>query len=115
MKELFKKQRDKVVIEAEQEQEYLLELDSVIVPHFNHTLWEIHLENRTISKAVFNKKSTYQFCWNWKPGDKITGSLQLVKKEGCIYISALNPSNAMKHFKKGSNGNKFTDKNPLKL
>lgn len=115
MKELSKKQKDKVVITKQQEVEQTLEFHDTIIPHSNHTLWEISVDTLEIKKAVFNLNTTLQGNWNWKKGDKIQGALSLVRNNNCEYVSALTKETALKHFKKNSSGTKFTNTNFLKL
>jgi hypothetical protein len=115
MKELQDRKRDRLAVQVQQEQEHELELDSRIVPHRNHTLYEIDLSTMKVRRAVFDKESTYKLRWGWKKGDPIVGCLQLVRKHGCAYVSALNASNALKQLQKGANGTKFNSNNYLRL
>lgn len=110
------KHKDKVAITTEQEQELVLDFDTRITPHTNHTLWEINLVNGEIKRATFNLNTTIEGRWDWKKGDKIQGALSLVRNDNCEYVSALNKENAFKLLSKGSNGSKFDiNKEYLKL
>lgn len=115
MKELKSKEKDKISIVKQQKEELQLEYDSTIIPHFNHTLFEINTKTGLIKKALFNFNTTLQGDWNWKIGTKLVGNYSLIKNANCVYISALTKENAMKHFFKNSTGTKFTNKEPLNL
>jgi hypothetical protein len=115
-KELNKKDKDKVSIVKQQEEEVQLELETTIVPHKNHTLWEINKTTLAIKKAEFNLETTIQGSWTWKKGDTIVGALSLIRNQGCEYVSALSKETALKHYMKGSVGSKIDlSKEYLKL
>jgi hypothetical protein len=116
MKELHKKQKDKVSIIQQQQEEQKLEHYTTIIPHENHTLWEINDETLEIKRAEFNLNNTLQGSWTWKKGDPIAGALSLIRKEGCTYVSSLSKKTALEHYKKGSVGTKIDlNKEYLKL
>ena len=108
MRELEKKSKDKVVIEKQQQKEdaeYVL--DQRIHPHKNHRLWEINVETEEVKLAEFNKDNTYKLKWSWKKSDGLQSHRSLIKNPKCVYISALNEKNALKHYKNKTNGSKF--------
>lgn len=111
----MKRKKDKVVFEKQQQQEQQLEYFSTIIPHRGHTLWEINIETLDICKAQFFIDSTLQGDWNWKKGDKLKGHIELLRKPGYEYVSALNKENALKLFNLGKSGSKFSNCNYLKL
>jgi hypothetical protein len=115
MTELNKKTKDKVSIVKQQQEELQVEHDSTIVPHSNHTLFEINTKTGYVKKAVFNYETTLQGDWQWKPGTKLIGNYSLIKNPDCVYISALTQENAWKHFKNNSTGTKFINEEPLSL
>lgn len=116
MKELNRKSKDKVSIVKQQQEEQQLEYFDTIIPHVNHVLFEINEKTLEIKRAEFDVENTFQGSWTWKKGDPIAGHLSLIRREGCVYISALNKEAALKHYKKGSTGTKFDlNKQYLKL
>jgi len=68
-----------------------------IEPHSNHKLFEVHLTTGKIILAEFERI----LHWEQKPKKTV-----LVKKD-CVYVSAMNIKNAIKHFNNKSNGSKF--------
>jgi len=100
------KQKDKIQIQAEQQEEYKLEFVKRIIPKENHTLYEINVETNSITEAKFNLNQDYRLNWNWKKGDRIASKKSLIVNEGCVYVSALNKSNALKQYKKEKDGGK---------
>ncbi len=71
----------------------------VIKPHKGHTLFEIEVKSMSINLPEFEAIEV-----NWTEG---SSKSKLKVKEGCVYISALNKRNALKKFKKGSNGSRI--------
>lgn len=120
MREIFKTLDTDIAIhdQKEQEQKFELVLDSQIFPHRGHTLFEIEIETGTIRPAEYNLKQNYFFNWSWKPGDPIASERSLIRNAGCVYISALNKTQALKKYLKeggNNNGSKFSKKGTLKL
>lgn len=72
----------------------------VIKPHKGHTLFEIEVKTMNINLAEFE---TLEVDWTKDSSNKS----KLKVKEGCVYISSLNKRNALKKFKKGSNGSRI--------
>ena len=72
----------------------------VIKPHKGHTLFEIEVKTMSINLPEFE---TIEVDWTKDSSNKS----KLKVKEGCVYISALNKRNALKKFKKGSNGSRI--------
>lgn len=69
-----------------------------IIPHENHTLFEVDLKAKTIEKAIYDKN----LCINWEDAVKgfISTNKQVTKNNDCIYISALNKRNVIKILKR---------------
>lgn len=97
MKELENIQKDKLEIQAtipvETEKKFL----GSIVPHNGHTLFEMDLTTGSIRKAVFESVDVdYKEAAN----GNIVSKKQVIVKQNCIYVSALNAKSSVKHFKK---------------
>jgi hypothetical protein len=106
----FVKQKTKLEIRQQKKQEFKYVYQGTIIPHENHTLFEVCPTSLTIVEAEY-EKTAYIFNPIWKKGNRISSELKVVMKPGFVYISALNKENALKKFKKGSNGTKI---NPTK-
>ena len=107
----FEKEQEKEKIEflKQQQEELTKVLQYKIVPHENHTLFEINIKEDTIEVAEIAPPNT-EITWAEaldrffnKRHKKVnifnagtTTRSQVLKKEGCIYISALNKENAIK-------------------
>jgi len=110
MKELdlnnLTKEKTKTEVTQQKEQEYQLVYQGTIIPNENHTLWEVDIKSLEIVKATYLKKD-YMFNPKWTKNSKPNTHSEVVINEGKAYVSALNKSNALKKFKKGSNGSKL--------
>jgi len=101
--------KDKIEITKQKQAEIQKILDYRIIPHENHTVFEVNLKNKTIVKAEYKPPKTLATwaeavemylkrkikkvdIYNSAPISKS----EIIKKENCIYISALNISNAKK-------------------
>ena len=86
--------KDKTEIKKQKQEESKRVFQGSIMPKKGHTLFEICLKRKTIKKAEFDSKEVV----NWK--DAVNGLIstkkEITKKEGCIYISALNEKNVRK-------------------
>ena len=104
-----KKDKDKVEITKQQQAEIQKVFDSRIIPHQNHTLFEFDLKKKTIEKAEFKPPNTtiHWFEALEKYHKKVIKKVnifnantvtkaEVIKKENCIYISALNKENVIK-------------------
>ena len=90
------KVKDKVEITKQQQAEIQKVFDSQITPHENHILFEFDLKTKEIRLAVFEPEIKEI---HWK--DAVNGNFKkknkkVIKKENCIYISALNKENVIK-------------------
>jgi len=100
------KEKTKVEITQQKQQEYKLVYQGTIVPHRNHTLFEINPDTLEIKEAEYKRKD-YIFNPNWKKGDKVNTHGDVIMQPGMAYVSAMNKENALKKFKKGSSGTKL--------
>lgn len=105
--------KDKIEIPKQQQAEIQKVLDSRIIPHGNHILFEFNIKKRTIKLAEFKAPKTtihwFEALENYYKrkfskvdvfnSNPITKS-EVIKKEDCIYISALNKKNAIKILKR---------------
>jgi len=95
--------KDKIEEVKRQEAEIQKIFHSRIMPHENHILFEFDLRNKQLRLAVFEPEIK-DIHWNeainknFKKKNKI-----VIKKENCIYISALNKENAIRKIKKDFN------------
>lgn len=112
--ELLKSQtKDKVEIVKQQQAEIQKVFDSRIIPKENHTLFEFNILTNTIEIAEFKPPNT-TIHWiealeqyhnkNLRKIDvfnsKIITKSEVIKKDNCIYISALNKVNVIKILKR---------------
>ena len=105
---ILKKEQDlntKVTIEQskEQEQESRIEFDTRIIPHQGHTVFEINTKTLDVVKAQFEETDLI-FDPKYTKGKMLNVERKIIKKEGFVYVSALNKKNAIKNYHKGCNG-----------
>jgi hypothetical protein len=112
--ELLKhKLKDKVEITKQQQAEIQKVFDSRIIPKKNHTLFEFNILTNTIEVADFKPPNTIihwvealEMYYKKKlvkidiSNPKTKTKSELIKKDNCIYISALNKSNVIKILKR---------------
>ena len=91
-------EQDKLEIVKQQEIEKQKIFDSKIIPHKNHTLFEVDLKNNNIEIAKFDELPAVKYTDALK--GNISASKKVTKKENCIYISALNKKNVIKILKR---------------
>jgi len=100
------KEKTKMEVTQQKQQEYQLVYQGTIIPHENHILYELNPNTLEIKEARYIVKD-YVFNPHWKKGDKIASHGEVIITQGMVYISALNKSNAIKKFKKNNNGTKL--------
>jgi hypothetical protein len=98
MKELQKKDKDKVEQVKQQVQEIQTVFDSRIRPKKNHTLFEINIVEKIIEKVLFDELPIVK--WEDAVKGNISTKNKVTKKPNCIYISALNRKNVVKILKR---------------
>jgi hypothetical protein len=94
-------QQDKIENVKQQQAEIQKVFDSKIIPHENHTLFEIDLNTKDIRLAVFDEQPAIK--WEDALKGNISAMKKVTKKENCIYISALNKRNVIKILKRDFN------------
>ena len=65
-----------------------------ITPHKNHKVFQFNTETRELAVAEFDNIPTIK--WEDAVNENYTVYRKIIKKEGCIYFSALNVKNAKK-------------------
>lgn len=105
MKELETK--SKIEIQVKKQKQVQNELLYSIVPHNNHTVFEINNETLDVKKAKYSNVTALDFYGKPKK--------EIIVKKNHSYVSALNDKNALKKYLKGKNGSKEIIKNPIKL
>lgn len=106
MKELESNPKEKTEISIQKKKQVEKQLVGVLKPHSGHNIFEIDLETLDVKYAQF---VNYTFSIGKNHTNK-----ELLVREGCVYVCALNKNNALKKYLKGSNGSKEA-KNPIKL
>lgn len=90
MKELESIQKDKQEISVQKKQQKEKELIGQIKPKPGHRIFEINTETGKVQEATFTQEINFS----------LTGknNKQIFVQPKCIYISALNKKNAVKHY-----------------
>lgn len=96
------KNHNKIEISVKKKVQIEKELIGKIIPHANHTLFEINDETGEIQEVTYIPVPTF-----FKFGQKVEKpKKQALVREGFSYVSAMNKKNALKKYSKGSNGSK---------
>lgn len=90
-------------VKKQQEVEYILE--GTIKPRTGHFIWEINKETGEAKKAEYKRDVA---VFNAKIPSK-----KLIIKDNCIYIPALNATNAKDKFLKDGNQSSYYSKEPV--
>ena len=101
MKEIEKIDSDKIEIVDQVQEKRVEQFVGSIHPYPGHTLFEVNGITGTIEPAKFEAMDIH-----FNPNGNIPNSnrKKLVINKGCIYVSALNKKNVIKHLEKGSIG-----------
>ena len=91
-------EQDKLEIVKQQEIEKQKIFDNKIIPHENHTLFEVDLKTKEICLAIFDEQPAIK--WEDALKGQISSQKKVTKKDNCIYISALNKKNVIKILKR---------------
>lgn len=97
MKEIENHTQDKLGVYAEIPVKRELKYLGTLTPHKGHKCFEYEVETGIIREAQF-EEVTVNFAQAMK-GD-VSVRKKIIVKEGCIYTTALNVKNAVKHFDK---------------
>lgn len=94
-------EQDKIENIKQQQAEIQKVFDSKIIPHENHTLFEVDLKTKEICFAIFDEQPAIK--WEDALNGQISSQKKVTKKDNCIYISALNKKNVIKILKRDFN------------
>lgn len=97
--------RNQIELNVKKKQKIESELLGSINVKTGHFLWEINEETGEIKKAEF-KKTTAIYGAKKEPEE-------LIVREGCVYIPALNKKNAIKKYLKDKEQSSYYSKPPL--
>ena len=75
----------------------------VLYPKQVHTLFEINVDDKTIEKAVYDAPLILKYEDAMQRN--VSSAKKLTRKQGCLYISALNKKNVIKILKRDFNIN----------
>lgn len=103
-----KKEKEKSELHVQQLKQIERRLIGEIVPHKNHTVFEIERSTGKIEVAKFIEK-TYVF------GGKENSKREIYKRNDYDYVSALSKKTAPNKWRKGKDGSKEFSKNPIKI
>ncbi len=106
MKEIEQKLKTNVELSVKQKKQVEHELIGKIIPHDGHTIWQINNETLEVDKAKYSNTTYVYGAENKK---------EIIIKDGFSYVSALNKTNALKKHKKGTNGSREINENPIKI
>jgi hypothetical protein len=95
MKELQKKESDKIENVKQTKQETQFNKIGSLKPKKNHKLFEINISEKTIVLAEFQKLDT-AIKWEYAVKGLISVNKKVMIKENCLYISAMNKKNVIK-------------------
>jgi hypothetical protein len=99
MNELNPNEKPKIAIEAtKQDKEERQEIyRGKIKPKRGHTLFQMHEPSKELTKAEFRSQSVdYELVMQ----ENFKGTKEVVENSDCVYISALNETNAVKKYEK---------------
>jgi hypothetical protein len=106
MKELKLKTKTAIELNVKQQKQVEHILKDKIIPHKNHTVWEINNDTLEIKKAEYSNV-TYVF-------GQINKN-EIITKVNHSYVSALNKKSALQKHKKNKNGSKKVSSVKLNL
>lgn len=98
-KQLEDSKADKIEVTKETKRETKYELQHKITPKKNHILFEIDTNHKTIQVAKYQATSR-DLHWHEAISGKHLKIREVIKKQGAIYISALNERNARKQLER---------------
>lgn len=90
--------KDKIENVKQQSIELQKILDYKIKPQKNHTLFEYNIKDKTIEESKFDALPVLDYTQAMN--GNISSKKEITKKEGFIYISALNKKNVIKVLKR---------------
>lgn len=94
MKELEGTKRDKTELQVQKQQEKKATLVGQITPHRGHKMFSVNTVTGFVKEAEYDKTCETVYVIGQSNNKRI-----MIEKD-CVYISALNKKNAIKHYKK---------------
>jgi hypothetical protein len=96
------KESDKIEIVGQAEKKHQVSKIGTIRPHKGHTLFQINLESGEVTEAEFDRQDVDFKELKKEESSRLKPGVikKVVVKKGCIYVSALNKTNAIKKFAK---------------
>lgn len=94
-----------VSITLQQEKEIKQKLVGRLVPHKGHTIFEINFVTGECKPAEIIQNETAALTTSKKLSKPQSIGKVVINKD-CVYVSAMNKKNALKHLQKLSNGSK---------
>ncbi len=101
MKETELINKDEIKLHAEKQQEKQTKLVHRIKPHQGHKCWQYNRDTEELTLAEFQ---TEALDFNAAAKGQVALKRKILVKENCIYVTALNRKNALKHVKNQLNG-----------
>ncbi len=101
---LSEKQSTEVQVKKNQQVEYTL--DETIRPMSGHRLWEIELSSMKVKQAEYSRVTHAN--WIEIVNGEIEANREVIKRKGCIYISALTAKKAIERYLKGKGSAKLS-------
>ena len=96
-----------IEVSVKHKKQIAYELIGQIVPHNNHKIWEVDDTTLEVREAIFTTATAVTF------GAKV--KKEIIVKNNCSYVSALNKANALKKYKNGVSGTRNVWKELLKF
>jgi hypothetical protein len=111
MEEIKQRSKTEQHIKVQKNQALQRELIGQIVPHNGHQIWEINNNTLSIQLATYVPVKTFVlFSKNPK-----THTNEILVKDNCSYVSAMNKKSAMKKYLQDKDGSKEVLKEPITL
>lgn len=101
MKETEIKHKEPTENVKQTQHEIKKEFFETLYPKPNHTLFEVNVDEQTIEVASFDAPPILKYEDAMKRN--VSSAKKLTRKQGCLYISALNKKNVIKILKRDFN------------
>lgn len=98
MKELEGTKRDKTELQVQKQQEKKATLVGQITPHRGHKVFSINTATGFVKEAEYEKTLETVYVIGRK--NQYVNNKRIMIEKYCVYISALNKKNAVKHYNK---------------
>lgn len=101
---LSDKQSTEIQVKKNQQVEYTK--DETLRPMYGHRLWEIDLSSMKVKEAEYSRVT--QTKWVEIVNGYIESTREVIKRKGCVYISALTAKKAIERHLKGKGSAKLS-------